>query len=565
MSERLRVLVVEDSEDDTALIERALQQHGLAPVLTRVDHPEALHAALDAQAWDVVVSDYSMPSFSGLDALRIVRAKGIDTPFIIVSGSIGEETAVAAMKLGAQDYIMKDRMARLAPAIERELLEAETRRERRRAEERVRYYAYYDPLTDLPNLVQLTERLEQAVAANAGGPSSFALLTVNLSRFREVNETLGHDNGDELLRQVSIRLRRHLRRSDMAARIGGDEFALLLDPATAREAQEHGEAIQHSFETAFDIAGFSLELSAHVGIALFPGHDGDARQLLQRAEVALSLARDSGVCCLAYDALRDPSNPQRLLLLGDLRAAVNGRRLTPHFQPKIALRDGAARGVEALVRWQHPHRGPVPPDEFIPLAERAGLIGPLTASVLDAAMEHARAWQLDGWRLPVAVNLSVKNMLGREVVQKVEALLAERRMEPWSLELEITESALMQDPIQALDVLGDLSALGITLYIDDFGTGYSSLAYLKKLPVKAVKIDKSFVIDMATSADSATIVRSTIELAHNLGLKVVAEGVESAAALERLKSYGCDEAQGYFIARPMPPADLTRWLAERAA
>jgi diguanylate cyclase (GGDEF)-like protein len=386
---------------------------------------------------------------------------------------------------------------------------------------------------------------------------------LNLSQLHEINETLGRDNGDELLKQLAERLLRFLRRSDMAARVAGDEFALLFYPHTAAEAAASSEALLRSFETPFDIAGFSIELAAHVGIALAPEHGTNPRELMQHADVALSLARQSHLSSFVYDPLRDPSNPQRLLLLADLRAAVNGGGLNAHFQPKICLTTGAVRGVEALVRWQHPDRGGVPPDEFIPLAERSGLIGPLTRTVLDTAMRHAGSWLLRGWRVPVAVNLSVKSALDRDIITTIEQLLTRRVMEPWMLELEITETALMEDPLRALEILGELRDFGITLAIDDFGTGYSSLAYLKRLPVKAVKIDKSFVLDMTRNEDSTKIVRSTIVLAHDLGLKVVAEGVENKATLELLRDYGCDEAQGYHIGRPMPADALDEWLALR--
>jgi diguanylate cyclase (GGDEF)-like protein/PAS domain S-box-containing protein len=688
----LRTLIIEDSAQDADLLIRELRRGGYEPQALRVQTAEALEAALARQEWDIVFGDYSMPHFSGMDALRMVRARGLDVPFIFVSGTIGEDVAVAAMRAGAQDYVMKGNLKRLLPAVERELREAELRRsharidaerraaearfrniltmaadaviavdtnqniavfnrgaeqifgyateeiigqpldrllperyrgahrahletfaigaetsrpmrpsgevygrrkdgsefpaeatvskliengrttltvilrdvtERKRAEEHLFHLAHHDALTGLPNPIYLHKRLEQAFADAAREQVPFALLMLNLSRLHEINETLGRDNGDELLRQLAARLLRFLRRSDMAARVAGDEFALLLYPHTAAEATASSEALLRSFEMPFDIAGFSIELAAHVGIALAPEHATNPRELMQHADVALSLARQSHLSSFIYDPLRDPTNPQRLLLLADLRAAVNGGALTAHFQPKICLTTGAVRGVEALVRWPHPQRGRVPPDEFIPLAERSGLIGPLTRTVLDMAIRHANAWGLKGWRVPVAVNLSVKSARDRDIIAMIEQLLTRQAIEPWMLELEITETALMEDPLRSLKILAELRDLGITLSIDDFGTGYSSLAYLKRLPVKAVKIDKSFVLDMTENEDSMKIVRSTIALAHDLGLKVVAEGVENEAILERLRDYGCDEAQGFHIGRPMPADELDAWLALR--
>lgn len=565
MPRMLRVLMVEDSADDAELILHELRRDGYALQAERVDAPEALRRALDGQAWDIVISDYEMPRFSGLDALRIVQEKGLDIPFIIVTGAVGEDMAVAAIKAGAQDYIMKDRMTRLVTAVKHALDEAEARRAHRRAEERVRYLAYFDPITELPNLTHLQERLAQAYTDTQRDRQGFALLMLNINRFREVNEALGHDNGDMFLQQVARRLQSQLHRSDMAARVGADEFALLLYPCGREDAMARGRAILAAFEQPLDVAGFPIELSLRIGGALAPEHGANPRLLLQHADVALSLARRDGASLSLYDPLRDPSSPKRLLLTGDLRAAISNNQIVLHFQPKVRLRDGAVCGAEALARWEHPELGRVPPDEFIPLAEKSGLIHPLTLSVLDAAVQQVWAWREIGWRVPVAVNLSVRNMLDPALVKKVETLLIARAMEADMLEIEITESALMEDPVCALDILSELSDLGIRLHIDDFGTGYSSLAYLKKLPVTAIKIAQSFVLDMISNADSATIVRSTIDLAHSLGLMVVAEGVENKETLERLTGFGCDEAQGYFIGRPMPEEEVARWLKTRGS
>ncbi len=563
MPKILRLLIVEDSADDAELILRELRRGGYTPQAERVDTPDALRRALDGQTWDIVISDYAMPRFSGLDALRIVQEKGLDIPLIIATGTIGEDMAVAAIKAGAQDYIIKDRMARLVSAVGHALDEAEARRAHHRAEERVRYLAYFDPLTELPNLVHLQERLVQAYADAQRDRQGFALFMLNINRFREVNEAIGHDNGDMFLQQVAVQLLKQLHGTDMAARVGADEFALLLYPCGHEDALARGRAILAAFEQPLDVTGFPLELSLRLGAALAPEHGDNPRQLLQHADVALSLARRDGAPLSIYDPLRDPSSPKHLLLMGELRTAIGNSRIVLHFQPKVNLRNGAVCGVEALARWEHPELGHVPPDEFISLAEKSGLIHPLMLNVLEAAVQQAWRWREFSWRVPVAVNLSVRNMLDPALGKKVETLLISRAMEANMIEFEITESALMEDPVRALDILNELSDLGIRIYIDDFGTGYSSLAYLKKLPVTAVKIDKSFVLDMISNADSATIVRSTIDLAHNLGLMVVAEGVENKETLERLTEFGCDEAQGYFIGRPMPEEEIARWLKTR--
>jgi len=558
------VLIVEDSEADTELLRRELMRAGYDPTCERVETADAMGAALDRQDWDIVISDYTMPRFNGIEALQLVQQRKLDIPFIIVSGTIGEDRAVAAMKAGAHDYIIKGNTARLVPAITRELKEAQVRLERRQERERVQFLAYYDLLTHLPNRLRFLEQLEQIIADSHRTGQTAGLLLLDLNHFREINETLGHGNGDALLQQAAERMLPLLRRSDMAARLGGDDFALLLYPGDAQYANGIARRALEALTAPFEVAGFSLEVGAKIGIALFPEHGASATQLLQHADVALSLAKQGANVCCVYDALHDPSDPRRLLLMSDLRAAIGNDQLTPHFQPKVCMRSGRLIGVEALVRWQHPERGAVQPDEFIPLAEKTGMIGPLTLHMLEKSLQACHGWRMQGLRIPVAVNLSVKDLLDQTLVDKVGALLAGQDMEADMLELEITETAIMEDPVRALEVLTDLSDLGIHLYIDDFGTGYSSLGYLRKLPVDAVKIDRSFVNDMTRNKDSATIVRSTIDLAHNLGLKVVAEGVENQETWDCLVQNGCDEAQGYHIGQPMPGETIQGWVRDNS-
>jgi len=387
-----------------------------------------------------------------------------------------------------------------------------------------------------------------------------ALLVLDLDHFREINDTLGHDHGDDLLRRATGRLHALRRRSDMVTRLGSDDFAVLLFPADAAVADDMARRLGDAFLSPFEIAGFSLEVGIKIGIALFPEHGQSVPQLLQHADVALSLAKQTVEGRAIYDALRDPSSAHRLALMADLRAAINQDRVIAHFQPKVSVPTGEITGVEALVRWSHTERGFVPPDEFVFVAEKTGLINPLTLHMLDRSMAQCYDWRLRGLNIPVAVNLSFRGLLDQSLIDKIRNLLAGQAMEPGMPELEITESTLMEDPVRTLDVLTALSDMGIRMCIDDFGTGYSSLAYLRKLPVSAIKIDRSFAIDMTHNDDSAMIVRSTIDLAHNLGLRVIAEGVESQAALDRLERHGCDEAQGFFIGYPMPAETLVDWI-----
>lgn len=559
MSEPLRALIIEDSEDDTELLIRELRRAGFDPFFSRVDTAESLDEALDRTGWDVVISDYTMPKLSCLNALELVRQRDSDIPFIILSGSIGEDIAVNAMRAGAQDYIMKNNRARLIPAIQRVLKEALERRDRRLAENQVRYLAYHDPLTNLPNRIRFLEHLTNVVRDGARSQQSAALLVLDLNHFREINNTLGHDNGDVLLREAGERLLQCLRPSDMAARLGGDDFAVLLYPADEDTAQHTATKILEHMYRPFDVAEFTLEVGAKIGIALFPQHSVDPRQLLQQADVAMSLLRQDTIGISLYDAARDPSSPRRLLLLRDLRKAVQQNQLQAHFQPKVSMRTGRLVGVEALARWTHSDRGVIPPDEFIPLAEKTGVINAVTLYMLESSVRQSSGWRAQGQSIPVAINLSVKDLLDRTLVDKIEALLHSRALGPNLLELEITESVLMEDPARNLEILSALRGLRVRLSIDDFGTGYSSLAYLKKLPVDAVKIDQSFVADMVNNNDSAIIVQSTIELAHNLGLKVIAEGVENQETWDLLAKHHCDEAQGYFIAQAMPSENIQAW------
>jgi EAL domain-containing protein (putative c-di-GMP-specific phosphodiesterase class I) len=323
------------------------------------------------------------------------------------------------------------------------------------------------------------------------------------------------------------------------------------------------ERIVRAFEQPFVVQGLPLNVEASIGIALYPEHGEDVDLLLQRADVAMYMAKDSGSVYAVYDAERDDYNPTRLTLVGELRRAMEDRELFLHYQPKAALRTGKVTSVEALLRWQHPERGPVPPDEFVPLAQQTGLIKPLTLYVLEEALHQCREWKRQGRELAVAVNVSMRNLLDVEFPNDVATLLRKWDVQPSRLQLEITESAIVEDPFRTKAVLEKLSAIGVRLSIDDFGTGYSSLAYLKRLPVDEIKIDRSFVVNMEKDADDAAIVRSIIDLGRSLGLEVVAEGVETEGAWTTLDLHGCDLAQGYFLSPPLPAEELVRWLDQR--
>ncbi len=428
----------------------------------------------------------------------------------------------------------------------------------------VAHQATHDLLTQLPNRALLHDHLEQAVKLAQREQTTVALLMLDINLFKEINDTLSHRNGDLLLQQVGPRLRRALRDSDLIARLGGDEFAVLLPGTDAEQAAVVAQKVLDVFQEPFELGDATVSVGAGIGIAVYPVHGNSADQIMQRADVAMYVAKEAGNEYFVYSAERDHYDPDRLTLISDLRRAIDHDQLFLQYQPKIDIHAGRTVGVEALLRWQHPDRGLIPPDTFIQLAEHAGLIKPLTLWVLTAALRQCRTWQEAGLALPVAVNLSARSLQDPGLVDQVAAILHHADVAPESLELEITESVIMADPERGMEILTRLHTMGVRMSVDDFGTGHSSLTYLRKLPVQAIKIDRSFVGPMVKNPDDAVIVRSIIELAHTLGFKVVAEGVETRETLDHLAQLGCNEAQGYFLSRPLAADALTTWLAESA-
>ncbi|MEX5718852.1 putative bifunctional diguanylate cyclase/phosphodiesterase [Geodermatophilus maliterrae] len=423
--------------------------------------------------------------------------------------------------------------------------------------ERNRQQALHDALTGLPNRTLLRQRVTEALA----GADGAALTLIDLDRFKDINDTLGHAHGDVVLQAVSTRLQRAVRATDTVARLGGDEFAILL-PSTAGpdDARELATRALAAMEAPIEVDGASLDVDASIGIALSGVHGDDVESLLRGADIAMYTAKDRGLGVCVFDADLDDHSVERLGLLGQLRRAIDNRELVLHFQPTVSLPGGRLRGVEALVRWQHPERGLLPPGEFIPLAERTPLIRPLTRYVIDAALEQCARWRDAGLSLGVAVNVSVPNLVDERFVHEVRELLGRWRLPASSLELEVTEGAIMADPDRARRVLGRLAECGVTLSIDDFGAGFTAPAHLKDLPVHQLKIDRSFVARMAVDPRSALIVRSVVELGHNLGLTTVAEGVEDQRTWDRLEELGCDVAQGWLVRRAVPADGLEAWL-----
>lgn len=439
---------------------------------------------------------------------------------------------------------------------------ADASKKLRRQSEFNEYHALHDGLTNLPNRGLFRDRVQQAVVTGSRENHIGAVMLMDLDRFKEINDTLGHHKGDIVLQHVAQRLQHALRETDTVARLGGDEFALLLPnipgPAAALNV---AEKVRDSLHQPFVIEGMALDVHASIGIAFFPGHGEDVDLLIQRADVAMYLAKAAHTGCEIYAAERDQYSPNRLALVADMRRALEHEEFVLYYQPKVDLQTGESHMMEALVRWDHPLRGMIPPGEFIPLAEHTGLIEALTLYVLDKALRQVSVWREEDIDLTVAVNLSPRNLLDLHFPEHVQKMLDKHRVPPGCLQLEITESTLVSDPTRALGILGRLNQMRVEMSIDDFGTGYSSLAHLRKLPVQELKIDRSFVMNMHKDESDAVIVRSTIDLGRNLGLRVVAEGVETAEVYRQLITLGCDFAQGYFRSHPMPAHEVPRWLS----
>ena len=434
--------------------------------------------------------------------------------------------------------------------------------ERKEGEEKIQHMAYYDLLTDLPNRTLFQENLQRAILMVREENKSLALLLMDLDHFREINDTLGHHRGDILLKQVGSRLQNTVYHKDIVSRLGGDEFAVLLPLAESEHASLVARKIMSALDPPFLVEGLPIAVEASIGIALYPDHSTDAEGLIQRVDVAMYVAKHMKKGITIYDPAQDKHNPQKLALMAELRYAIEHEELVLYYQPKINIKANRVMGVEALVRWQHPHRGLIPPYEFIELAERTGLIKPLTLWVFNTAHRQCEALRQKGIEISISINLSTRNLQDPELSNHIGEKVKGCDLAGSPLELEITESAIMDDPKRALENIRRLKGLGAKFSIDDFGTGYSSLGYLKSLPVDAIKIDRSFVKDMVSDENDAAIVRSIIGLAHDLDLWVIAEGVENKKTYNQLAAMGCDAAQGYYMCRPIPSAELSRWLHE---
>ena len=687
----LKVLCVDDCEDDVILIVEALKAGGFVPEYERVCTRPDLDTALDARTWDLVVSDYSMPQLNGLQVLDRVRERRPELPFVLVSGAVGQETAVAAMKSGAGDYIMKDDLTRLVPAVRRELAEAGGRRarrlaesnlrasetllnsivntaadgiividesgmlefvnaaiermfgwkplevigrnfdsllmprsnaggdrlatvidgntrglsvgvgrevraqrkdgsvfpmeltlgemridgrikyacimrdvtERKCAEERIHQLAHYDKLTGLPNRALFSQLLEQALAEAKYSKKQVAVLFIDLDRFKLINDSLSHDSGDMVLKQVARRLTEAQLKRNTIARFGGDEFVVLMrDCEIPTDAAEAAQRMLTAIAQPLLLEGQEYNLTASIGISAFPSDGENPQTILKNADIAMYRAKEHGKNNYQfYSSQMNLHSFERLVLERFLRHALDQDEFRVYYQPKVDLVSGCITGMEALLRWIHPAMGMISPTKFIPLAEETGLIVPIGAWVLKAACAQNKIWAEQGLPpLRVAVNLSARQFAQDDLHATILNVLEETGLAPELLELEITESVTMDNPEHAAALLRKLKALGIGLAIDDFGTGYSSLSYLKRFPIDNVKIDRSFIKDIPHDEDDVAITQAVIAMAHSLGLKVIAEGVESEEHVTFLRDHGCEQAQGYLFGAPMSAEEFTNLI-----
>ncbi|MDE2480780.1 MAG: EAL domain-containing protein [bacterium] len=687
---KLRVLCVDDSQDDADLNILALQRHGFATETIRVDRRDDALAALTGQAWDLVLCDYSMPSFSAPDMLQVLRELGAETPCLIVSGAIGEEAAVETIRLGAYDYIFKNNLKRLGTAAERALRDAELRRaralmevqlreretrlrllfeqlpalviscdtnltvtsvegaqlaqvpddpqsligmhvassalladesrfpirhahlqalqggsaeyemiwggktfrghveplrdvdarivgtiavafditERKIAEQRIAYFAQYDPLTDLPNRALLEDRLMQAIAVAQRHRSALAVVTLDLDAFKEVNDLYGTATGDEVLRMVGARLRRLVDGGSTVSRVGEDQFVLLLiDVADAADASAFAERMHEIFEAPYIVGETDVYVSASSGLSVFPEDGADPQALLRSSAAAMQAAKQAGGhVWRAFVPSMLASSSERLALKRDLRGAAASGQYRLHYQPIFRSADLGFGGFEALVRWQHPELGLLPPDHFIPLAEESGAIEELSLFVLREVCRQLTEWDRDGIVVPrICVNVSARQFERAGLRDSIAMVLREWQIDPSRIELELTESSIMSDISGGIAQLHELKNLGVRLSVDDFGTGYTSLSYLRRFPIDVLKIDKSFLRDMLPGSQDEAIVKAIVTLAENLGLSSIAEGIESRLTLEQIRSIGAHEVQGYFLGEPSPPDEALDLLSDLQA
>ncbi len=563
MSERPTVLLIEDNPGDARLIREMLAEGDDA--MFRLDCVGRLSLGLEYLATrgaGLILLDLSLPDSLGFDTFLRVYAHSPKVPIIVLTGNDDQSVALSAVKTGAQDYLVKGRL-------DRELLlrSIQYSIERKRYQEQLEFQANYDALTGLPNRNLLHDRLKQSVFAQRY-ERAIGVVFIDIDHFKFVNDSLGHNTGDRLLREVAGRLSQSVRDGDTVARLGGDEFILILNDQNSEGFIYRAmQRIVSKLAEPIVLDGHELLVTCSAGVSLYPQDGGDVETLLKNADAAMYRAKAMGRNNFQfYTAEMNRQVTERLSTEAALRRALERREFELYYQPRIDVKSGRVVGCEALLRWQHPERGLQLPERFIGLAEETGLIVPIGEWVLRKACAQARAWQGRHRPVAVSVNLSMRQFKQDALVEAVDAALREAGLAPHLLELELTESLVMQDTGLAIRVLTRLREIGVEISVDDFGTGYSSLSYLTRLPISALKIDQSFVqaIHDAPGTSEGVVAQAIISLAHNLRLKVVGEGVETEPQFRFLQMHGCDEVQGYFFGKPVPLAEFERVLEEGA-
>ena len=567
-TQKPRVLIIDDEEQIRNLLIDVL---GSTYQCSAAGSAEEALTALSDHTFDLVISDIDMGGMSGLELVPRVHSLSPDTVVVMVSGNQDIEFAIKALRVGAFDYMTKPiDLRHVEASVERALNHAKLLQEKRRDKEQIEsllqqrtaevdWLAYYDTITQLPNRALFEDRLTQAVAIAKAAKQSLGVLFISLDQFKKVNDSLGHGPGDVLLREFAERLKSCINKSDTVARFGSDEFALLRTGIDGtKDVIETIGSLSQVLKFSFDLPGHELFATASVGISLFPLDGEDGHTLLKNAGAALYRAKKSGGANYQFfTADMHELASSRLELESNLRRAIQNEEFLLHYQPRVSVDSLAITGVEALIRWQHPQLGLVSPSEFIPLAEDTGLIVPIGEWVLRTACLQGRRWLDEGFEpVQIAVNISARQFHDRDLSPTVIRVLEETGFPPQYLELELTESSIMQNAEFAAEMLGRLKSMGINISIDDFGTGFSSLASLKRLPIDALKIDQSFVMEATSDPDDAALVMAIITLAHNLRLKVIAEGVETEDQLRFLQLLRCDEIQGYFFSKPVAAETL---------
>jgi diguanylate cyclase (GGDEF)-like protein len=565
MSTSVNLLLLEDSPADAELMIEALRESGFDPTFRRVDSKDAYLHELD-QPPDFILSDYSMPQFTAQDALKLMKERGLDLPFIIVSGCIGEDMAVECMKAGAADYLLKDRLGRLGHAVGQALERKRLVEEKRQAEQRLFLETFHDSVTGLPNRALFMDRLERVFLQSRRQPGLvFAILNVNLDGFKMVHSGLGPSSADRLLIEVSQRILRRVRSADTVARMEGDAFTLLIDNLKAvGNATRVADRLQEEFSAPFVLEQGEVFLTPYIGITCSHAGYENGEHLLRDATTAMLQARAMGRAgFVIFDKAMHQQAMARLKIEGDLRQALDRKEFRLAYQPIIDLAAGRVAGFESLLRWQHPENGLMKPDGFLEIATELGLMKSIGEWTIREACRQLKTWQDQFPRIrpmTVSVNCSVQHF-AQDHLALIKTITEHTGLEASSLKIEITESEMMKSPEAVSKVLADMKAQQIDTCLDDFGTGYSSLSHLQQLAIRFLKIDQSFVRRLGTEDDALAIVKTIIALAHQLGRQVIAEGVENAEHLVILRSLGCEYGQGYFFAKPLVPDEITTLLA----